>query len=792
MVYVLVCANNFQEYIIPNIRNLLYLNETIYVLTNTHLFKHFDSLKGQIKLVSIDNYDKSYIENTKLDKNYRNGFWYLCSLRFYYLLEFLKNTNIKNVMHIENDVVTYYESQSIIKSINDTNHVYIPFDSPNRSIASILYIPSYEVFAKVMDKYRTDMNDMENFSNIRKTTSLLKPFPIFNDNTFISEGFEKFNGIFDAAAIGQYLGGVDPRNVSTDTRGFVNETCIINYSKYKIEFDSLNRPFIHINGIRTKIYNLHIHCKKVETFIIKPTSNQVTMISGEEIQELCDVYIGTESDFEFNPNINKKKCIDIHKIPTVYYNPGVIFCYTHLLSYILPKLECFTNPFVLVTHNSDGNIRANDPVVLKVLDHPLLVKWYAQNANMTHRKLVPLPIGIANKQWLHGQIHDTIVSHRECIKTRDVYFNFNIATNPLLRTHCYDVLKGKIDFLEDVNPNDNIKRLSTYKYCICPEGNGIDTHRFWEALSVNTIPICIKSIFTKQIKDHYGIPCVLLERWEDLDMDKLLSAYVPLNTNIDFKDILQKEFRCHFEKAVVVLTRGYTDINRYGMLVKRNQHIERHMDSKNTHVIICHEGNISLDHQKTIQRQTSNLNIYFVNVVSSFNYTHTQFYAPTRNFNIGYRNMCRFWITEFWKYFGNYDKIMRIDEDCIIMYNIDSVFSRLNYKTIVYGKWENDDEFVTHGLGEYVASTLSVVKKVNGCSGPYTNVIAFNINELKNNVQVQDLCKAIVSEDKVLIYRWGDLPVWGEIIRYLVDSHELNSNIRYYHGSHRCYVNKLL
>lgn len=792
MVYVLVCAENFQEYIIPNIENLLFLNEKVYVLTNTKLFKHFDIFNGKITLVSVDKYDKWYSNNTRLDKTVRNGFWYLCSARFFYLLEFLKNTNLKNIMHIENDVVTYYNSKSIINRINDINHVYIPFDNPDRSIASIVYIPSYEIFAKVMDNYRTDMNDMENFSNIRQITTLLKPFPIFNDERFISEGFNKFDGIFDAAAIGQYLGGVDKRNDSRDTRGFINETCVVNYSKYKITFDNFNRPHININGKCIKIYNLHIHCKQVESFILKKDAMGGAMISGEEIQELCDVYIGTKTNFNFNPNINKSKCIDFAEIPNPYYNPGVIFCYTDAISTLVAKLKSFTNPFILVTHNSDENIGENKNAVIQILNNSLLIKWYSQNANMMHKKLYPLPIGLANIQWSHGQVKDTIIANAGNKKTGDIYFNFKKATNPRAREQCYNVLKDKIEFLEDVNPKDNIERLSSYKYCICPEGNGMDTHRFWEALWVNTIPICITSIFSKQIKEYYNIPCILLDKWEDLDIEKLLATYSPPPTfNIDFKKVLQREFSNNFEKAVVVLTRGYVDINKYGLLKARNQHISRFIGDM-THVIICHEGNISLNHQEIIKSETPNLSIYFVNVVSSFNYAHNQCYPPTRNFNIGYRNMCRFWITEFWKYFSNYKKIIRIDEDCTIMFNIDRVFDRLNDKTIIYGKWEDDEEFVTHGLGEYVAKRLGVIRKENKCSGPYTNVIGFNMSELTHNVQVRDLCKAIESEDKVLIYRWGDLPVWGEIIRYLINSHELITMIRYYHGSHRCYVNKLL
>ena len=82
--------------------------------------------------------------------------------------------------------------------------------------------------------------------------------------------FNKFNCIFDAAAIGQYLGGIDPRNQIGDTRGFINETCFIKYNNYTffwiINENGLYQPHIFINNNYIKIINLHIHSKNLNKF----------------------------------------------------------------------------------------------------------------------------------------------------------------------------------------------------------------------------------------------------------------------------------------------------------------------------------------------------------------------------------------------------------------------------------------------------------------------------------------------------------------------------------------------
>jgi hypothetical protein len=118
---------------------------------------------------------------------------------------------------------------------------------------------------------------MENFCIIKQKTGLIKNFPIFivtnnltNEQKYVSENSVSFPFIFDAAAIGQYLGGVDPRNAPGDTRGFINETCVIKYNNYNIWFEDVNgikKPFIQIGDKKVPIFNLHIHSKNLNEFV---------------------------------------------------------------------------------------------------------------------------------------------------------------------------------------------------------------------------------------------------------------------------------------------------------------------------------------------------------------------------------------------------------------------------------------------------------------------------------------------------------------------------------------------
>jgi len=277
---ILVSIGNFQEYILDNIAQLLRLNiSNIFVITNRQFFTKFEKFENKIKLIDANELNDSYnyLNKTHLDKKFRQGFWTLTSLRFFYIYAFIQKYNLTDCIHIENDVLLYYNINLLHDKFN-RNYVYIPFDTFKRNIVSIMYIPNSQIFKKILDKYDNTKNDMENFINIKFNTGLIHNFPIYpnifatsDEEKFVSENFETFGFIFDAAAIGQFLGGVDPRNIPGDTTGFVNETCVIKYNKYKFIWQDndnhIKKPFLIINDITYPIFNLHIHSKNLIKFI---------------------------------------------------------------------------------------------------------------------------------------------------------------------------------------------------------------------------------------------------------------------------------------------------------------------------------------------------------------------------------------------------------------------------------------------------------------------------------------------------------------------------------------------
>lgn len=252
--------------------------------------------------------------------------------------------------------------------------------------------------------------------------------------------------------------------------------------------------------------------------------------------------------------------------------------------------------------------------------------------------------------------------------------------------------------------------------------------------------------------------------------------------------------------AVAVLTRGYQNLQQYGTLIKRNVSIANNLGSLHgIDILIFHEGNILEPHQKYISQFTPQLNFKFICIKEhafKAEKKSISFFEPTKTFGLNYRHMCSFWFIDFWNYVKDYEMILRIDEDCIIEFNIPEIFYNLQNKAAIYGAWTADQDFVTQGLNNFTQQFIKENIQTNvpaiphNPSGPYTNVIGLNLGRLRINTLAQKYIEHVKTSDYIYVFRWGDLPLWGELLFYFCDPNNYMKfdKIKYFHGSHNSYV----
>ncbi len=288
MEIVLVNIGNFQEYILYNIHQLkLFNNNNITIITEKDFF---DKYPSDINLIDINEFDKNLIDDfnksTNLSKDFRNGFWIHCFTRFIYIYLYMKKYNKINIIHIENDVMLYTNLDKLFNNINLNQNLFLIMDHINRCIPGLLYIKDFRILEKILNNLKNDENDMmwlarsylENKNNIINLPILHFELNLIdksrNENNILIEfnkNYNLFNGIFDGAAIGQFLGGIDPKNASIkDSSGFINESCLINYSNFNFKWLKMNglwKPYLIDNNNFIEVFNLHIHSKNLELFL---------------------------------------------------------------------------------------------------------------------------------------------------------------------------------------------------------------------------------------------------------------------------------------------------------------------------------------------------------------------------------------------------------------------------------------------------------------------------------------------------------------------------------------------
>lgn len=491
----------------------------------------------------------NFKKNTNLDNQFRGGFWLNSTIRFFLINDFLSQTKFEHALHIENDYILYFDPLKKIEIFKKFNEVTFPLDRI-RAIPGIVWFPNSIASKKLVtyiseNSQYDDMKNLGDYCNIKKLDALptipdayVKNYSLSHQR--YSKNANYFSGIFDAAAIGQYIGGIHWMNDPSDTIFFQNESSDLDLRKCKFQWnvkDGIRYPTMNYQGEETVVLGLHAHSKDING--VSPLNHGAPedvedIVTGERIQAIAKITLTTKKIMQFHgvENIKTKEILQIKEdqygrlFPPdaaeiiQIENAGIIFVYTHLLDYFKKYVAIrLKKEFILITHNSDHEVTIND---LGLLNNPYLRIWYAQNSQFSHQKLRAVPIGLENKQWGANKLETLFIQSRNKKTQKNIYVNFSLNTHKL-RSAAYDAALKLNDATIEINiPYDTyIKNLSQHRFCLCPRGNGLDTHRFWEAQYLDVIPIILKADWTQA---YSGFPLLMIEAWEnlyDLDLDKI-------------------------------------------------------------------------------------------------------------------------------------------------------------------------------------------------------------------------------------------------------------------------------
>lgn len=237
-------------------------------------FNSVNKIKNySFEIVYLDNL---FIEKCSLSKDTSlcNSFWINTAKRLKVLYEYCKDNNIKRYFHAEIDNLIF-SLNSLEKKLNLLGKgFFAPKDSEERALASLVFCNNNESITKILSYFsppfsaKSEMHAIGQYNNF-SSCSVNLPTESFLEVkgkwSVISP--EKIGGIFDAAAIGQFIFGIDPIHEPYKPlyNLFINENVLIKFSD--VEFYLKNKNvYIYFKKIKKefKIYNIHVHSKNIK------------------------------------------------------------------------------------------------------------------------------------------------------------------------------------------------------------------------------------------------------------------------------------------------------------------------------------------------------------------------------------------------------------------------------------------------------------------------------------------------------------------------------------------------
>ncbi len=279
------------------------------------------------------------------------------------------------------------------------------------------------------------------------------------------------------------------------------------------------------------------------------------------------------SDYVFSEVLTNKQFQEINpkNIEIIYSNNSHV-CYQRKQLNISDgdTVFCVNSSLELLFHHVKGENLKNLTLITSQTDDKISKKnikklpkqfsrWYSINVDCTDPQLISIPLGLSNGYDKNLDLDDNLINidlnsftkRKENLLYLSFEDNTNIRNRSGLKNYFSQFKWAKILYKKnEILEYENDLRISNF--VLCPQGNGIDTHRIWETLYCGSIPI---------IEDHIGF-----NQFKNL----------PIMFVDDFYKISEKSLENFLDTLQV------NDLDMIDFLYWKNEIFKKNHDSENT------------------------------------------------------------------------------------------------------------------------------------------------------------------------------------------------------------------
>lgn len=207
----------------------------------------------------------------------------------------------------------------------------------------------------------------------------------------------------------------------------------------------------------------------------------------------------------------------------------VVFCKIDEVTRFFERLRLTRKKIILVTGEGDLPCDAFRQSFLP----PNVVHWFATNVTCSHPRVTALPLGLGSPSCPTTLTGGELTALRELGHRKDgwLYVNFRAETNPrerLIPSEHFQQIAQSSTWVTFENPTQRgenagyLRQLARHRFILCPPGNGVDTHRMWEAILAAAIPVVKRS---EAMEPFRKLPILFVDDFRDVTVELLEKAH---------------------------------------------------------------------------------------------------------------------------------------------------------------------------------------------------------------------------------------------------------------------------
>ncbi len=212
-----------------------------------------------------------------------------------------------------------------------------------------------------------------------------------------------------------------------------------------------------------------------------------------------------------------------HPVPSPHFKEGsLVFCKIDAVLLLFEKLRLTRKRIILLTGEGDFPCDAFRQQFLP----KNVLHWFSTNVTHPHPRVSAIPLGLGSpSDPITLKMADLLkMKEKNIPKSSWLLVSFRAETNRSLRQPIYEYFQERSEkepWITFYPPNEEqskdsfLEQLSEHRFLLSPPGNGVDTHRIWEALAIGSYPIVLTS---EAMRPFEELPILMVHCFEEITL----------------------------------------------------------------------------------------------------------------------------------------------------------------------------------------------------------------------------------------------------------------------------------